>query len=432
MNAIPYGRQNITQDDIDAVVTVLKGDFLTQGPAIAQFEEAFANYIGCKYAVAVSNGTAALHLAAMALNVQTDDKVITTPITFAASANCIRYCGGEVVFADIDPLTYCLDIQKVRALLESHPTGNFKGIIPVDFAGFAVNLEEFRKLADEFGLWMIEDACHAPGGYFVDSKGKKQRCGNGQFADMSVFSFHPVKHIAAGEGGMITTNDEKLYKKLLSLRTHGITKDAGIFQNPLETALGIQTLANTERSEVPISKAKSATNDSMTNDLMTIDSLTNDVRSADYPGWYYEIQELGYNYRLTDFQAALGHSQLKRADEGLKRRKDIAQTYSDAFTTNPFAKGQSGVVEGHAYHLYVLEVENRMGLYQHLRSHNIFAQIHYVPVHLMPYYKQFGWKEGDLPNAEAYYGRCISLPMYPTLTDEEQRYVIYEINDFYE
>lgn len=413
MNSIPYGRQNITQEDIDAVVTVLKGDFLTQGPAIAQFEDAFAEYIGCKYAVAVSNGTAALHLAAMALNVQTGDKVITTPITFAASANCIRYCGGEVVFADIDPLTYCLDIQKVRALLESHPKGTFKGIIPVDFAGFAVNLEEFRKLANEYGLWMIEDACHAPGGYFVDSKGEKQRCGNGIFAELSVFSFHPVKHIAAGEGGMITTNDEKLYKKLLSLRTHGITKDAGIFQNTLETAFGIQPIANDAKQ-------------------MTGEAQNDSRRLNNFPSWYYEMQELGYNYRLTDFQAALGHSQLKRADEGLKRRIEIAQTYNEAFSGHPFVKGQSGVVNGHAYHLYVLEVENRMGLYQHLRAHNIFAQIHYVPVHLMPYYKQYGWKEGDLSQAEAYYSRCISLPMYPTLTTEEQLYVINEINRFYE
>ncbi|MGF7141294.1 UDP-4-amino-4,6-dideoxy-N-acetyl-beta-L-altrosamine transaminase [Roseimarinus sediminis] len=398
---IPYGRQNITQEDIDAVVTVLKGDFLTQGPAIAQFEEAFADYIGCKYAVAVSNGTAALHLAAMALDVQPGDKVITTPITFAASANCICYCGGEVHFADIDPLTYCLDIQKVRVLLESHPKGTFKGIIPVDFAGFAVNLEEFRKLADEYGLWMIEDACHAPGGYFVDSKGEKQRCGNGQFAELSVFSFHPVKHIAAGEGGMVTTNDEKLYKKLLSLRTHGITKDAGIFQNTLKTAHG-------EKLE------------------------TSNLKTEAFPGWYYEMQDLGYNYRLTDFQAALGHSQLKRADEGLARRKEISKTYLEAFNRKPFIKSQSGIVNGHAYHLYVLEVENRMGLYQHLRAHNIFAQIHYVPVHLMPYYKQFGWKEGDLPQAEAYYSRCISLPMYPTLSNEEQKFVIKSITEFYE
>ncbi|MDK2842447.1 MAG: hypothetical protein PWQ17_1953 [Anaerophaga sp.] len=401
MKPIPYGRQNITQADIDAVVNVLKSDFLTQGPAIAKFEEAFASYIGCKYAVAVSNGTAALHLAAMALGIQPGDKVITTPITFAASANCVRYCGGEVVFADIDPSTYCLDIKKVRTLLENHPKGTFKGIIPVDFAGFAVNLEEFRKLADEYSCWIIEDACHAPGGYFVDKKGEKQLCGNGQFAEISVFSFHPVKHIAAGEGGMITTNDEKLYKKLLALRTHGITKDTGAFQNTLETACGEKVEALNEKPSI-------------------------------FPGWYYEMQELGFNYRLTDFQAALGNSQLKRANEGLEQRREIAKTYYKAFNGKSFIKGQSGVVDGHAYHLYIVEVDDRKGLYEHLRANNIFAQIHYVPVHLMPYYKQFGWKEGDMPNAEKYYSQCISLPMYPTLTNEEQKFVINCINNFYD
>jgi dTDP-4-amino-4,6-dideoxygalactose transaminase len=194
----------------------LKSDFLTQGPKINEFETAFAQYIGSKYAVAVANGTAALHLCALALNVKEGDKVITTPITFAASANCVRYCGGEVVFADIDPTTYLLDIKAVRKLLEDAPKGTYKGIIPVDFAGRAVDLEAFRKLADEFDCWLIEDACHAPGGFFTDSKEIKQNCGNGNFADLAIFSFHPVKHIACGEGGMITTNDEQLYKKLIN------------------------------------------------------------------------------------------------------------------------------------------------------------------------------------------------------------------------
>ena len=226
MNAIPYGRQNITQEDIDAVVETLKSDFLTQGPAVADFERAFAEYIGVKYAVAVANGTAALHLCAMALNVKPGQKVITTPITFVASANCVRYCGGEVIFSDIDPITFLLDVQKVRILLEKYPKGTFQGIIPIDFAGAPADLEAFRKLADEFGLWIIEDACHAPGGFFIDSNKKKQNCGNGAYADLAIFSFHPVKHIATGEGGMITTNDKKLYEKLVLLRTHGITKDA--------------------------------------------------------------------------------------------------------------------------------------------------------------------------------------------------------------
>lgn len=391
---IPYGRQNITQEDIDAVICALQSDYLTQGPKIVEFENAFSDYIGVKYSVAVSNGTAALHLCALALGIQEGDKVITSPITFAASANCVKYCGGDVVFADIDPTTYLLDINNVRSLLERSPKGTYKGIIPVDFAGRSVDLEVFRELANEYGLWIIEDACHAPGGYFLDTNRKEQNCGNGNFADLAIFSFHPVKHIACGEGGMITTNDEALYKKLLMLRTHGITKNDSSYINSVEFANG------TVESEV-------------------------------YPSWYMEMQILGYNYRITDFQAALGTSQLKRANEGIIKRRDIAKTYENAFSGKSYIKGQSGVVEGHAYHLYVIEVEDRLGLYNYLREHNIFAQIHYIPCHLMPYYKQFGWKEGDMPNAENYYKNCLSLPMFPTLTEEEQNFVINKINDFY-
>src|SRR4051812_9168200 len=210
---IPYGKQFISEEDIAAVVDTLRSDFLTQGPRIAEFETAFASYIGCKYAVAVANGTAALHLAAMAMNIQEGQKIITTPITFAASANCVRYCGGQVVFADIDPETYLLDIDAVRLLLEASPRGTYQGIIPVDFAGRSVDLEAFKELADEYELWIIEDACHSPGGYFIDTNGKTQNCGNSNFANLAIFSFHPVKHIASGEGGMITTNDEALYKR---------------------------------------------------------------------------------------------------------------------------------------------------------------------------------------------------------------------------
>ena len=201
-NIIPYGRQNITKEDIDAVIEALKSDYLTQGPKINEFESKFAHYIGSKYAVAVANGTAALHLCTLALGVTKGDKVITTPITFAASANCVRYCGGEVLFSDIDPLTYLIDIESVKNKLSTAPSGTYKGLILVDFAGRAVNLEDFKKLADEYNLWIIEDACHAPGGYFVDSKGNTQNCGNGNYADLAIFSFHPVKHIACGEGGM--------------------------------------------------------------------------------------------------------------------------------------------------------------------------------------------------------------------------------------
>lgn len=396
---IPYGRQHISQNDIDAVTRVLQSDYLTQGPEIGKFEEAFADYVGSNYAVAVSNGTAALHLCALALDVNHKSKVITTPITFSASANCIRYCGGEVDFADIDPETFLIDIGKIREKLEAAPKGTYDGIIPVDFAGRAVNLEELRKLADEFDLWIIEDACHAPGGFFVDSAGTKQFCGNGQFADLAIFSFHPVKHIAAGEGGMITTNSEELYQKLLKLRTHGITKNTDGFTNSVEDAIG--------------------------------DPQTPELTAQEFPKWYMEMQELGYNYRLTDFQAALGTSQLARADEGLQRRREIAARYANAFSGKNYIRRQAGVVKGHAYHLYIIEVDDRLGLYNELRDNHIFAQIHYIPVHLMPYYKNLGWKKGDFKKAEEYYSGCISLPMYPTLTDEQQDFVIECIDRFY-
>ncbi|EKT3956838.1 UDP-4-amino-4,6-dideoxy-N-acetyl-beta-L-altrosamine transaminase [Flavobacterium psychrophilum] len=392
---IQYGKQNITEEDIEAVSNALRGELITQGPRNEEFEKLFSEYVGCKYAVAVANGTAALHLSVLALNLKKSDKVITTPITFAASANCVKYVEGEVVFADIDPETYLLDINKVEAILKASPKGTYQGIIPVDFAGRAVNLEPFRKLADEYGLWIIEDACHSPGGYFRDHEQQIQNCGNGAFADLSVFSFHPVKHIACGEGGMITTNDEKLYKKLLELRSHGITRDEDRFENSIAFATGQEVTQN-----------------------------------SSYPAWYMEMQTLGFNYRFTDFQAALGISQLSRASEGLMKRQEIAAKYNTAFSSHPGIIRQSGNIEGHAYHLYVIEVEDRLGLYYNLREHKIFAQIHYIPCHLMPYYKQFGWKEGDMPCAEQYYKNCISLPMFPTLTDVEQDYVIDKVLSF--
>ncbi len=393
MDPIPYGRQTITEQDINAVTEALKSDFLTQGPQIAKFEQVFAQYVGSKYAVAVANGTAALHLCALALKVRPGQKVITTPITFAASGNCVRYCGGDVVFADIDPKTYLIDINSVKALLEGSPKGTYQGIIPVDFAGRPVDLQALRALADQHGCWIIEDACHAPGGFFVDTKGNMQNCGNGNFADLAIFSFHPVKHIACGEGGMITTNNRALYEDLLMLRTHGITRDASRFSNDATFAAG--------------------------------------PPAEEYPGWYMEMQTLGYNYRITDFQAALGISQLQRANEGLNRRREIAANYEKAFTGRKFLRGQSGAVAGHAYHLYVVEVEDRVGLYKYLRANQIFAQVHYIPMHLMPYYRSQGWQEGDFPKSEQYYRHCLSLPMYPALKDEQQEYVINKILEYY-
>ncbi len=380
-NPIPYGRQHITDADVAAVVEALHADFLTQGPRVAAFEQAFAAYIGAPYAVAVANGTAALHLCALALGVGPDSRVITSPITFAASANCVRYCGGEVWFADIDPTTALLDIAQVRRLLESHPRGFFHGLIPVDFAGRPVDMAAFRALADEFGLWIIEDACHAPGGGFTDAAGQPHHCGDGSLADLAIFSFHPVKHIATGEGGMITTTRRDLYDALLLLRTHGITRDPARLHHPNEG------------------------------------------------GWYMEMQTLGYNYRLPDLNCALGLSQLQRAEAGLARRRQLAAHYDAAFAT------VAGVTTlppapGHAYHLYIIAVADRRGLYDFLRTRNIFAQVHYIPVHRMPYYEALGHRAGDFPRAEAYYAHCLSLPLYPTLTDAEQAYVVSCVQEF--
>lgn len=375
MKSIPYGRQNIEQDDIEAVLQTLTADFLTQGPKVKEFEEKFASYVGSKYAVAVNNATSGLHLAVLALGLKKGERVITTPITFAASANCVRYVGGEVWFADIDKNSYLLSLKSTRELIESKPKGFFKGIIPVDFAGLPLDLEAFQELADEHDLWIIEDACHAPGGSFTDSKGMVQKCGNGNYADIGIFSFHPVKHIACGEGGMLTTNSEKLYKKLTSLRTHGITKE------------------NMEE---------------------------------DHGGWFYEMKELGYNYRLTDIQSALGITQLAKNKVGVERRNEISAAYKKAFKSKiKFQSLKKGSLNAH--HLFVIEVEDRKGLYDFLKGHNIFAQIHYIPVHTLPYYKEIGYENANLSNSENYYSKCISLPMYPSLSVEEQEFVIEKV-----
>ncbi len=384
MNKIPYGRQNITDEDINAVVDVLKSDYLTQGPNIVEFENNFAEYIGVKYAVACSNGTAALHLTALALNVQAGDKWITTPNTFLASANCILYCGGEIEFIDINENTFLLDLDKLEEKLNAAPQGTYKGVIPVDFAGYPTDMERLHNLAKKHHLRIIEDACHAPGAHFTDSQGTNQNAGNGHYSDMAIFSFHPVKHIACGEGGMVTTNDEALYHKLLNLRTHGIEQD----------------------------KSKYERNDGI---------------------WYYEMQELGYNYRLTNFQAALGISQLKRAEAGLEKRNEIAKTYDKAFASaNNIQTPKREENIFHAFHLYVIQTPKRDLLIEELRKNNIFAQVHYIPVHLQPFYQNKGWKKGDLPVAEKYYSQCLSLPMFPTLTEEEQNFVIKKVKEICE
>ena len=384
MKPISYGHQLITDEDIQAVVETLKSDYLTQGPRIPQFEKEFAAYLGCEYACMVSNGTAALHLCAMALDIQPGDKVITTPITFVASANGFRYQGAEITFCEIDSKTFLMDLDKLEEILKASPKGTYKAVVPVDFAGYPIDEERLHQLAQEYGFATVIDCCHAPGGSWTDSKGEKQMIGNCKYADLSVFSFHPVKHIAAGEGGCITTNREDLYEKVALYRTHGITKDP--------------------------------------------ERLTRNDG-----GWFYEMQELGYNYRITEFQAALASSQLKRLDWSIERRNEIAKKYDEALDKLPILIPfrQEGIV--HAFHLYVIEVHpmRRKALYDYLREHQIYSQVLYIPAHTMPYYKSLGHQEGECPVAEDYYKRCLALPMYPSLTDEEQQYVIDTIWDFY-
>ncbi|MCQ2186400.1 MAG: UDP-4-amino-4,6-dideoxy-N-acetyl-beta-L-altrosamine transaminase [Bacteroidales bacterium] len=378
---ISYGRQYITEEDIQAVVEALKSDYMTQGPRIAKFEKEFAAYLGSRYACMVSNGTAALHLCSLALGIKEGDKIITTPITFVASANGFRYTGAEVVFCDIDPDTYLMDLDKLEEILCKSPRGTYKAVVPVDFAGYPIDEERLRHLAEEYGFAIVVDACHAPGASFTDSKGNKNMVGGCQYADLTCFSFHPVKHIATGEGGAVTTNDPKLYERICLFRTHGITKDPEM----LTRADG---------------------------------------------GWYYEMQELGFNYRITDMQAALGSSQLKRLDWSISRRNEIARKYDKAFagTALKLPYRQDGIT--HAFHLYIIQTEKRKQLYDFLRENRIFAQVLYIPAHTMPYYKALGWKEGDFPVAEEYYEHCLALPMYPSLTDAEQDWVIEKVLDF--
>lgn len=376
---IPYGKQAIHDEDIAAVISVLKSEFLTQGPSVKVFESAFADYVGAKYAVAVANGTAALHLCALALDVSPGQKVITSPITFVASSNCVLYAGGDVEFADIDPKTYCLDPNRVEDLLKKKP-GSFKGIIPVDFAGHPADLNAFHTLANKYNLWVIEDGCHAPGAQYVTSEGRF-KVGNGNHSDLTIFSFHPVKHIACGEGGMITTNSEALYQKLQLLRTHGITKDPSRMTKP-------------------------------------------------DGGWYYEMQELGFNYRMPDMLCALGTSQLKRADQSLNRRKEIAERYNSELKNLPIVLPATASNISHAYHLYVIQTERRLELYDFLKTKGIFSQVHYIPVHHHPYYvEKYGTQK--FANADKFYERCLSIPMYHSLSVDDQSRVIDALKEFY-
>lgn len=379
---IPYGRQSISEEDINAVVQVLKSDFLTQGPTVTLFEEEFAKEVGAKYAVAFCNATAALHAGFKILNTGLQKKVLVTPITFAASSNCVLYERGQVEFVDIDPNSFNVDIELLEQKIKLNPE-NYQGIIPVDFAGLPVDTEKLRILADKYNLWIMEDACHAIGGGFVNSKNEFIKCGSGVYSDLTVFSFHPVKHIAAGEGGMVTTNDETKYKKLLKLRSHGIERNSSQFEE------------------------------------------------ASHGGWYHEMQELGFNYRMSDINAALGLSQLKNLKQNISRRQEIAKKYRDFLS-----KAEIGFQKfdnkkfTNAHHLFVIQSDKRAELYEYLKAKEIYCQVHYLPVHKHPYYQHNGFKELKLPYAEEYYTKALSLPMFHSMSEMEQTHVIRLINDF--
>lgn len=380
---IPYGKQSITQEDIDAVVKTLQSDFLTQGPAVVEFEKNFASTVGSKYAVAFNNATAALHLCYKVLSKGSNKKVLTTPITFASSSNCVMFEKGQVEYVDIDSESFNIDIDLIEKNLKNHPE-DYQGIIIVDFAGLPIETDRLRELANKYKLWIVEDACHAIGGYFYDSKNQKIVTGSGIYSDLTVFSFHPVKHIATGEGGMVTTNDEKTYKHLLKLRSHGIERDEALLSVP------------------------------------------------SHGGWYHEMQELGYNYRISDINASLGNSQLKKLESNVKRRNEIATKYKKAFLDLPIAlqKYDEDKVFN-AYHLFVIETSQRKELYDFLKTKEIYTQVHYLPVYWHPYYQSLGFEKGICPKAESYYSKCLSLPMYHSMTDAEQDYVIERVREFF-
>lgn len=375
LKTIPYGRQWIDEQDIKSVRQVLESEFITQGPTVAKFEKRIAEYCGVKYAVAVSSGTSALHCAMFAAGVGEGDEVIVPPITFAATANAVVYLKGRPIFADIDASTLCLDPKEVEKKITPHT----KAIAPVDFAGYPVDMKPFRRLAEKHRLVIIEDAAHALGA-------KRDGQHAGAKADAAILSFHPVKLITTGEGGAIITNDEKVYKKCLLFRSHGITKDS-------------------------------------------------ELLVENHGGWYYEMHALGYNYRLTDLQSALGISQLGRIEKFIKRRNAIAELYTrylkkyQEYLHWPQPADLKDV--RHAYHLFVVQFDrkkfkvSRKEIYDAYKSAGVGVQVHYIPVHLQPFYKKnFGCKQGDCPVAERYYEHCLSLPMFPLMKETDIKKVV--------
>ena len=375
-DSIPYGRQSISESDIEAVVRILRSDFLTQGPAIPALEYAVAEICHARYATAVNSATSALHIACLSLGVGFGDTVWTSPNTFVATANCARYCRAAVDFVDIDQHNWCMSAEKLRKKLEHHQAASLslpKVVIPVHLSGQSCDMKTIYELGQQYGFRIIEDASHAIGGTFQNSP-----VGSCEYSDITVFSFHPVKIITTGEGGMALTNNKKLADHMARLRTHGITRDSKQF-----------------------------------------------TREPDGP-WYYEQLELGFNFRISDIQAALGLSQLGRLEEFVLRRNELAQRYDDAFSEMPF---QLQVVPDDVFsarHLYVIRVpsEQHYNIFKSLSGKGIGVNLHYMPVHLQPYYRKLGFQEGDFPETEKYGQEAISLPLFPNLTENKQDRVI--------
>jgi UDP-4-amino-4,6-dideoxy-N-acetyl-beta-L-altrosamine transaminase len=379
---IPYGRQDINQEDIDQVVEILRSDFLTQGPAVPAFESAVAKYCGAKHAVAVNSATSALHIACIAMGVGPGDLVWTSPITFVASSNCALYCGASVDFVDIDYRTYNMSVEALaEKLYEAKKTDTLpKVVIPVHLSGQSCDMASIYELSQQYGFDIIEDASHALGGRYKD-----EPIGNGRYSAMSIFSFHPVKMITSGEGGMVVTNDSKLLKNLRIYRSHGIT------------------------------------------------SNSEDMHSrAPEQIWNYQQIGLGFNYRMTDIQAALGLSQLKRLDEFVTKRQNIAKRYDQLLMDLPVITPWQHEDSCSSYHLYLIQLECKDKNAQHrvfdaLREDGVLVNLHYIPVYRQPYYEQLGFKEGHCPEAEKYYKRVITIPIYTRLLGEEQDQVVESI-----
>jgi len=372
---IPYGRQSISQADIDAVVATLKSDFLTQGPAVPRFEASTAAYCGAAHAVAVNSATSALHIACLALDVGPGDLVWTSPITYVASANCALYCGAEVDFVDIDPKTYCLSVERLAEKLErAEAAGRLpKVVIPVHLAGQSCDMATIQQLARRYGFRTVEDASHAVGASYRGGP-----VGDCRFSDIAVFSFHPVKIITTGEGGMALTNDSDLARRMALYRTHGVTREPAEFERPADG------------------------------------------------GWYYEQQALGFNYRMTDIAAALGASQLTRLGEFVARRRALAARYDDLFGNTSLKRPWQHPDTQSSWHLYVIRVDAdaRRAAFDGLRDRGIGVNLHYIPVYLQPFYRRLGFEPGLCAEAEAYYREAITLPLYPGLSDSEQDQVV--------